>query len=209
MTEGVSTELSPRARKMLGTWERRPAVPTEEVAAAITAAGCPAFAPWLAFHERYAGYVEMFYQDGFVLGLVHRNPYWWTPNKPCCERDGTEWSIWCADGHPTYTYELDQDGVFAAHGGHRSFDLYVERVAAVREFAPRGGARDLERLEFRGAAFREVFTERIKPSLVAELSDQFWRYYLTDAYLVIEDAETGELHRAWERARHAEPSKGS
>lgn len=53
--EGAPTELSPRPQRMLSTWERRTTVPTKEVAAAITAAGCPAFAPWLAFHERYAG----------------------------------------------------------------------------------------------------------------------------------------------------------
>ncbi len=206
MREGVSAELSPRAQRLLGTWKRRPAVPTEEVEATITASGCPCFDPWLAFHERYAGYVEIYYQDGFVLGLVHRDTHWWTPNKPCCEQDGPVWSIWCAEGHPTYSYQLDQDGVFAAHGQHRSFDLYVERLAALREFGPRGsGTQDLERDEIRGAEFGAIFADRIRPFLVAELSDQFWRYYTSDTHLVIEDVEDGELHRAWVRARQAEP----
>ena len=200
-------ELSPRARRMLSTWERYPTVPTEEVEAAINAAGCPAFAPWLAFHERYAGYVERFYQDGFVLGLVHRQTYWWTPNRACCEPDGVGWSIWCAEGHPTYSYQLDQDGVFAAHGEHHSFDLYVERLAALREFAPRGSAvRDLEREERDGAEFQALFAGEIRPFLAAELSDQFWRYYQTDTHLVIENARDGRLYRAWERARPIDAS---
>ena len=198
-------ELSPRARRFLGTLERRPAVPTEEVEAILSAEGCPCFAPWLAFHERYAGYVEFFYHDGFVWGLVHRSSYWWKPNRANWEQDGPAWSIWCADGHPTYFYELDQDGVLAAHGGHRSFDLYVERVAAVREIARRGEARELSREEVCGPAFREVFSGRIEPWLVAELSDQFWHYYLSDRYLVLQRAEDGGLFRAWERLRGGGP----
>jgi hypothetical protein len=200
------TELSPRALRFLATLERRPAVPTAEVETLLTAAGCPCFTPWLVFHERYAGYVEQYYQDWFVWGLAHRDSYWWEPNQVNCEQDGAGWSIWCADGHPTYTYELDQDGVFAAHGGSRSFDLYVERVAAVRELISRAaGDHELSREELRGAAFRDLFQERIKPSFVPELSDEFRRWYVTDTHLVVDIADTGELYRAWERARHAEP----
>ena len=178
-------ELSPRALRFLSTLERRQAVPTEEVEAAISAAGCPAFAPWLAFHERYAGYLEQYYQDWFVWGLVHRETYWWTPNQACCEQDGPVWSIWCAEGHPTYSYQLDQDGVFAAHGEHRSFDLYVERLAAFREFVPsKKVARDLPREEFHGSEFGAMFADRIRPFRVDELSDQFWHYYINDTHLV-------------------------
>src|SRR5436309_12706969 len=100
-------ELSPRARRFLSTLERRPAVPTEEVEAILTAAGYPCFVPWLAFHERYAGYVEQFYHDWFIWGLVHQDCYWLTPDQARCERDGPVWSVACAEGHPTYCYELD------------------------------------------------------------------------------------------------------
>ena len=96
-------------------------------------------------------------------------------NRVVCERDGSGWSVWCADGHPTYTYELDQEGVFEAHGGNRSFDLYVERVAAVRELLA-AGDRELTRDELRGEAFRDQFRERIVPSLVPELSDEFYHW---------------------------------
>jgi hypothetical protein len=200
MLADASPELSPRARRLLESWERRPAVPTEEVEARFAESGCPCFAPWLAFHERYAGYVERFGHDGFVLGIVHRNPYWWTADKPCCEQDGPVWSVWCADGHPTYTYQLDQEGEFAAHGQHRSFDLYVERLAALREFAPaRKAVRDLSAVELRGAEFMATFDDRIRPGLVEELSDQFWRYYVTDTHFVIGSVESGTLSRAWVR----------
>lgn len=103
-------------------------MPTSKVEKFLTAAGCPCFGPRLAFHERYAGYVGQFHQDWFVWGLAHRESYWWSPNQVNCERDGLGWSVWCADGHPTCTYELGHNGSFAAHGGNRSFNLYVERV---------------------------------------------------------------------------------
>ena len=193
------TELSPRATRFLATLERRPAVPTEEVEALLTAEGCPGFAPWLAFHERYAGYVEWFYHDWFVWGLAHRQSYWLRSNRVVCECDGSRWSVWCADGHPTYTYELDQDGVFQAYGGNRSFDLYVERVAAFRELLA-AGDRELTRDELRGEAFRDQFREQIVPSLVPELSDEFHHWYVSDKYFVIATAGTGELDRACERA---------
>ena len=187
--------------RFLSTLERRPAVPTKEVEAIIAAAGYPLFTPWLAFHERYAGYVEQFYNDWFIWGLAHRESYWWGPNAVACERDGASCSIWCAEGHPTYSYELDQDGRFGAHGQHRSFDLYVERVAAVRELVPRESARELQRDELHGEVFLNFFRERIQPFLVAELSDQFCRFYLSDTHFVLEDAENGKFRRAWERRR--------
>lgn len=201
MSERGSADLSPQAQRMLSAWERRPALPTEKVEAAILAAGCPVFDAWLAFHERYAGYVEWFYRDWFILGLAHHETRWWTPDHVACERDGDDWFIWCAEGHPTYSYQLDQDGVFAAHGRHRSFDLYVERCAALREYAPNQRvARLLPPAEIDSAEFQARFAGEIRAFLVAELTDQFWRYYVTETYLVIEQAHHGNIHRAWERA---------
>lgn len=187
---------------MLAGWERRPAVPTDEVERIIVAAGCTPFPAWLHFHEQYAGYVEHFYHDGFVLGLAHAAPYWLAPNSVEIdgEGDGRTWTVWCADGHPSYSYQLDQTGEFQGHGGHRSFDLYVERLAALREFAPdRKAVRDLSREEVRGSEFAAAFADDIRPFAVADLCDQFWRYYQTPTHVVIENAESGTITRAWER----------
>ena len=57
-----------------------------------------------------------------------------------------------------------------------------------------------ESVEALTEAFRDVFHERIAPSLVPELSDEFRHWYLTDRYLAIALADTGKLLRAWERA---------
>lgn len=190
-------ELSPRAARFLATLPRRPWLATERVEALLIADGCPAFPAWLHFHERYAGYEETFYLDGFVWGLAHREPYWWNPERVNWERDGPGYDVWCADGHPTYSYQLDQDGVFAAHGQHRTFDLYVERMAAFREFVK--GSREVPREVLLGAEFRAEFDTRVRPFLVPDLTDQFRRYYLSGTHLVIESAEDDRLSRAWVR----------
>lgn len=207
MEAGVSTELSPRARRFLATLERRPAVPTAEVETIITGSGFPCFAPWLAFHDRYAGYVETVGRDGFIWGLVHRNPYWLAPNKPDIdgEGDGQTWYITCADGHPSYDYRLENTGEFLGGAPAESFDIHVERIALGWEFKQRGEVRSLSTDEMRGPAFREAFEDRIKPHPVSEASDRFSRYYMSDSYFVVEWVETGALRRGYERAKQAEP----
>lgn len=192
-------DLTPRARQFLSSLERRPAVPTEEVEAIIAAKGFPCFAPWLAFHERYAGYL-LRGNDGFLLGLVHRQAYWLAPNTPDIdgEGDGKTWYITCADGHPSYTYRLENTGEFLGWPAE-SFDTHVERSALWWEFRQRGPVRVWPLDELRGPVGRDTFERAVKPHLIAEATDRFFRYYATDTHFVAEWAETGELRLGYDR----------
>ena len=202
MGASVSAELSPRARTFLATLERRPAVPTAEVEAIVTGSGFPCFTPWLAFHDRYAGYVEALRQDGFVWGLVHRNPRWLAPNKPDIDSEADEltWYIGSADGHPSYDYRLDNTGEFLGGAPAESFDIHVERIALGREFQRRGVVRAWSDDELRGPAARDTFEARVKAHLVAEASDRFSRYYRSESHFVVECVETGALRRGYDRS---------
>ena len=200
MDVGVSAGLSPRARRFLATLERRPAVPTAEVEAIITGSGFPCFTPWLAFHDRYAGYVEAVSRDGFVWGLVHRNPRWLAPNKPDIDSEADEqtWYVSCADGHPSYDYRLDNTGEFLGGAPAESFGVHVERIALGREFMRRGVARTWSADELRGPAARHTFEEKVKAHPVAEASDRFSRYYVSESHFVVECVETGVFSRGYD-----------
>jgi len=198
MPPPTARELTPRAVSFLATLERRPSIPTERVEALIVAGGYPCFAPWLAFHERYAGYLEVFGQDWAIWGLIHENPVWLLPNKPDIDRESEDtWYARCADAHPTYQYQLDQTGELIGMPAE-SFDVNVERLALGWEFHRRGKFRIVPDQELRGAAFREVFEREIKGHLVSEASDHFSRQYMSERYLVVEDAGRGILRRARE-----------
>ncbi len=201
MSAGILIELSPRARRYLDTLERRAAVPTAEVESIIREAGFPCFAPWLAFHDRYAGYVEQSTSDWSIWGLAHRDPYWWDANTVHIksESNGLKWSIACADGHPSCNYRLDHAGVFVSGYSAESFGIHVERIALGWEFKQGGKFRSWTTAELRDTAFREVFEECIKPHLVPEASDRFSRCYRTDTYFVEQSSETGSLQRGFER----------
>jgi hypothetical protein len=201
MRLGGQTELSPRAQRFLSTLERRPAVPTAEVEAIITARGFPCFAPWLEFHERYAGYV-LRGNDWFILGLVHRNSYWFGPNYPDVEAeiDGKTWYITCADGHPSYNYRLDNAGEFLGWPAE-SFDIHIERSALWWEFRQRGGVRVWSVDELRGPVGRATFERAVKQHLITEACDRFFRYYVSDAHFVVERVKTGELRLGYDRVK--------
>jgi hypothetical protein len=192
--------LTTRAKNFLSTLERRPAIPTEDVEAIIRGAGCPCFAPWLDFHERYAGYLEVFGRDWAIWGLVHEEPVWLPPRQADIDREPHDetWYITCADVHPSYTYQLDDMGEFLG-GPAESFDVYVERIALGWDFHRRSEIRILTADELRGPAFQEIFSDRVKAHLVTEASDSFLRYYMNDTYLVVEDASTGRLRNGWQR----------
>ncbi len=189
--------LSVRARKYLETLERRPAVATTAVEAAIRAQGYPCFEPWLEFHERYAGYVEWFGRDGAIWGVIHEKPQWLLPLRADIEKETHEdtWYVTCADAHPSYNYRLDSAGEFIGVAA-QSFDIHVERIALGWEFNQRTGGRDrpLTAGDLRGPEFSDL-AERISASLVPEASDRYFRYYMSDTQLLVQDAVTGVLKR--------------
>ena len=53
------------------------------------------------------------------------------------ELGGKTWQIFCADGHPSYNYRLEQTGEFIGAPAE-SFDIHVERIARGWEFEQRG-----------------------------------------------------------------------
>lgn len=192
--------LSSRAKRLLERLERRPAIETADVESIIRAQGYPCLPIWLEFHDRYAGYVEVFGRDCAVWGLVHENPEWLLPRKAEIDREPNEetWYITCADAHPSYSYRLDNRGEFLGDPAV-SFDVHVERVATFAEFQERVPCRALAVSELRSQAVRDVLLNELYQEPVTEASDQFFRYYMNDAYLLVEDAETRELRRGLTR----------
>ena len=174
--------LTSRARSYLVTLERRPAVPLARVVEALARAGCPPLAPWLDFHERYAGIVDPLGRDEAVLGLVHAAPYWRRANEVDVDEEGGERQILCAEVHGSYDYTLDESGAFRSYGGGGpcvSFDVKVEQDAVIWD-AKRDGrawmfAWKVTRVPPVGLG---PLRELVKAEAVPEASDRFstvWR----------------------------------
>jgi hypothetical protein len=156
--------------------------------------GLLCFVPWLEFHDRYAGYVEVLGRDSFVWGLAHEDPHWLAPRKVDIDSElGDEiWYATCADAHPSYNYRLDNKGEFLG-GPATTFDVHVERVGAYFEFQTRHRSRLLTNQELLDP---DAITIRSRDeSLVPEASDSFFRYYMSNKYLLVEDVETGRMHK--------------
>ncbi|MFY0540408.1 hypothetical protein [Nannocystis pusilla] len=150
----------------------------------------------MTFHERYAGYLERLGQDWAIWGLVHKNPTWLSPMQPDIDRESNEdtWYITCADAHPSYEYRLDNRGEVVGTRAE-SFDIEVERSALGWDFRQRGETRALVASELRSEDFRQMFETQIRPFLVVDASDRYFRYYMSPRYFLVENARTGTLVR--------------
>ena len=188
--------LSTHAKKFLSTLKRHRSIPTKEVEIIIKNGEYPCFTSWLDFHEQYAGYVEIFGQDRAVWGLAHEKPVWLPSREVEIDQElNTDiWYITCADVHPSYTYQLDNKGNFLGFDAE-SFDINVERKALVWFFYNAGKSKVLYGEELIESNLREIFVSQIKPDLVPEASDRFFRYYMNDKYLLVENARTEEFIR--------------
>ncbi len=129
--------LSKRARSYLASLERRAAVPTRDVEAAIVRAGYEPFPAWLAYHDAYAGYVEPLGRESAVLGLVHGASHWLAAGEAEVDLwDDGALVITCADVHPSFAYTLFSDGHFWSSGGAgecATYDVKVEQSGAFVE----------------------------------------------------------------------------
>jgi hypothetical protein len=96
-----------------------------------------------------------------------------------------------------YNYRLDDKGEFLGPPAI-SFDVHVERVALGWEFSRKGASRVLSKSEVWGPQFTELFNTSIKPHLIPEASDHYARYYMSEQYLIVEDAEKGSIRKARE-----------
>jgi hypothetical protein len=188
--------LSRRAERFLETLERRPSIPTNDVEAMILDQSYPCYPCWLEFHERYAGYVEVFGRDSAIWGLAHMSSEWLVPRKVDvdCETNEDVWYITCADVHPSYNYRLDNKGEFLG-GPAATFDVHVERAGAFFDFQQDGHCRPLTSDELRTPQLRQMVNRTLRADLVAEASDSFFKYYMNDTYLVVESGKTRALVR--------------
>lgn len=188
--------LTKRATDFLSTLERREHLPTESVSELIVRAGFEPLGHWLAFHERYAGYVDDLGNDDAILGLAHRSPQWLEAEEIEIEEenDGVTRYITCADVHPSYTYQLDHRGEFLG-GPARSFDVHFERKAMGWEFGRDRKVRFLSAADFRGVRGLEPDEGHV----VQEASDEFSRYVLVENYLVVTSGDGATVRKAWQR----------
>ncbi|MEM7775484.1 MAG: hypothetical protein AAF732_07725 [Pseudomonadota bacterium] len=122
--------LSSAADTYLASLDRITPVSTAHVERVLIDEGADPWPAWLAFHERYAGYVQPIALDRAVWGIVHVRSHWIMEGRCAVVDQGqaTE-TVCCADVHPSYAYELDRQGLFSG-GPADSFDVYVEQLAA-------------------------------------------------------------------------------
>ncbi|MDH5692827.1 MAG: hypothetical protein OEZ47_06965 [Gammaproteobacteria bacterium] len=194
--------LSNRANNFLSTLKRVPGLSASEVEKIIKSQGYPCFDAWLDFQDRFAGYVEEFGGEAAVWGLVHEEPYW-LPKKKAeieSEPDGKTWYISCADAHPSYSYQLENNGEFLGTPSE-SFDIYVERKSVAWHFNSNCEAELIKKPELSDPSFQKVFDLEIKKDLVPEASDKFSKYYMNDFYFLIEDCKSGKFRRAYRAKR--------
>lgn len=196
--------LSSRAVGLLSTLERRPFITTRKVEDILRNQGGPCYPKWLDFHERFAGYVDSIGRDAAIWGLIHVIPQWLAPMKADIDREPLQetWYITCADVHPSYDYRLDDKGEFVGNSA-QSFEKHVERIAVGWGFGRGRRTELIDSEELRSQAFLSLFHNTLKSAVVPEASDRYSTYYMDDRYLVVENAETGKLRRAW---RHRDAS---
>ncbi len=192
--------LSKRAQSYLGTIVRIPSVPVGDVEKIFRDSGYPCFAPWLEFHERYAGYVEPMGLDTAVWGLVHEESCWIGARRVLVDRDEHEdkWFVTCAEVHPSYNYALDNRGEFVGVLAE-SFEIKIERNAVAWAFLSQGPYAAVSQRDLYDMSFVEHLREETRPHLVLEASDRYLRYYMSERYWAIEDPDSGRIAEAWRR----------
>ncbi len=195
---------TPRATEYLASLKRLTPVPTSAVEQSLSSQGAPCFDVWVSMHEKYAGYIEQLGSGDYaVWGIVHHKPNWLSPLVAQIDREVKEpiWYVTCADVHPSYVYNLDQDGRFFVPPT-ANFDVYVERNALVWEFFQRGQARRAEREELRNEAVLHSIQREIESgalTLVQEASDDSAQYFSGSTLLIKKDVESTAIKQIWRR----------
>lgn len=176
----MSDVLSARGERWLATLAHEPAIATSEVERLIVDAGHVAHGPWLAFHERFAGYCEEVGPgDVAFWGLASTRGVWtkpgtiWVRPKQANPVYGGE-EIRCADANPVHGYELAPSGAFAGLGGPcPSFAMKVERHGLLHDLYARGS---VKRTVTRGAMHEELVAPFLD-DLVSEASSKSTKFY--------------------------------
>jgi len=149
MTEknSASPELSDRGLRFLATLTRYPAASKATLEDVLQQQGLPLPEAWLTFQEHYAGYESNIGLDGMVWGLIHPEIRYSAPGAAVLtmntytDSDTGRLQASCADIHPSYVMELDENGTLCFQDQHySSFDLFIERSAQYVEFREKGEA---------------------------------------------------------------------
>jgi hypothetical protein len=180
--------LSDRARWYLSTLKRQTPVSTEVVERVLKEQGVPCHPAWLDFHERYAGYVEPLGLESAVLGLVHERSKWIVPMRaavqPSYESSAAVF-VTCAEAHPSYVYQLGDNGFFRAPAA-ASFDVKLERSAARVSFFKRPGARSVF-----GARVQALYARLCaEASVCPEASDEHYQLLVGDRHFALRESST-------------------
>jgi hypothetical protein len=187
--------LTERANLFLTSLERYPVVPVETVQRLLEEGGHPSFEPWLAFHERYAGYLESLGNDWAIWGLAHESTTWRDPRSVSITYDPSSSECWisCAECHPSYDYTLDSHGVFGGPEVARTFDVKVERDALRWEFAQRGAVQVFTRELAKDQAQLDALLGSLSDCVVSQASDEYFTYYLGQRVLLSVSTREREL----------------
>lgn len=145
--KSASPELSERAQRFLATLTRYPAASSATLKDVLQQQGLPLSDAWLTFHQHYAGYESNIGLDGMVWGLIHPEIRYSAPgaavltmNTYTDSTNGRHQAN-CADIHPSYVMELDENGTLLfQEQKYSSFDLFIERSAQYVEFRERGNS---------------------------------------------------------------------
>lgn len=187
--------LTQRAQDWLARLPRFTPVPTvAQVEKQLLDGGYTPHPAWLAFHDRYAGYIEAVARNEPAFwGLMHpanRDPplswveadrvYVIPADPPRLERIG------CADAHPVHDYLLTSAGRFLGPGGPvASFDVKVERAALMGEFHARGKAVVTHNLKDLNSPACQALMAALKADFEPEPSDDRVEYYMQPTRLLV------------------------
>jgi len=184
------TSLSAKAMRYLQTKPRYPALSNKLLQQALNKQKIPVLPQWLDFHERYAGYDFSIGNDKIILGLIHQEHRSWPGDAYAVtvigEASSDQYTLACADAHPSFQFELDQTGRFQ-HGPHSNFDMYVERCAAFDEFAAKG------QITRHSDTSEASIVHRVQQEAVQNtaLSDDISEYWESDTLVAIRSVADG------------------
>jgi hypothetical protein len=190
--------LTERAERYLARLQRIPPVPVSTVEKVIRDRGQKYFDSWLSFHDRYAGYVEPLGRDTAIWGIVHAQSHWIKPGHAIVEKEPHEnvWYVTCAEVHPSYNYLLDDQGEFLGRPA-QSFDIKVERNAILDEFVSSKQSKFVLAEELRQAGLSAASPDDFRRHLIEAASDKYFRYYVTEPFLLVEDVEDEKFIEGW------------
>ena len=204
-------EATERVQRLLAKRDRVERVPTSAVVSLLRDVGYPVFEPWVAFHDRFAGYVEpLGAGDIAVLGLAQVAPYCNWMKELAVDvsyyeaEDGEEelYDIACADVHPSFGYRLDQKGQFFGASGRRpaadSYERRLEQMALYHEAKSADGWDPI--LREVPAAKRERLLVAVAGAIDERASDPYSIWYSTPDWLVVQDTNSGRCRVCGKKA---------